>query len=815
MTSKAAAAQAAARSAPLSVPCPPPDAELESFLEEALVESEEDESPKKRTQDQETDVLLPIEPAAEIAAAAPPLRKPPGRNATARRTPFKAAAKAPQMEAQESKSVIGEAPKQPQVAGPVEEAQAVPNECPRESAAPLGTAAEADVEIQLDLSGDTGRGSIADRSIQAALKSIGFASWEDFAADVMQAAIAAGTAAAPTRRKPRGKSSAQGTGIKVSDVMNRNSSVYHAKFTKAYQAARQALTRQEEAKRKAEKLETHSALVPRWSSLTAAEHTWYLQHKGYPLLGSDAERFAVFKAKIEVERREYWEAVHSAAQAQRNRYLHLTERQGAQLQADLKLKRKRAALEMPREWRLRSIIGLEGINKTRNGDGGNSGNARKPLLALERELLRKGEAPILRELSPGTSLPGNKVYLPVQLGEGAGRRAGAAGEVYRKACAAELWKDPGMAAALETVEDKVVICATAGAMLCMLRSAVLQHGPAWEIPIMIENINKEDLNLNSLEQRRIFLGKPFLPAKEALREKQRRLQKYAVLSEALQQAGKGASGGIVPREALYWLTSVAGGIPLAIRTHSRVLITAPGSELDTKAGAEGVQNPSSQPTTAASSVFVASPEYLPEPDTEQDTAEELASWWAKLLLTPGAERAVVAEVHVPLSRLVQWKTMGPRDLVEEWGEGMDPGAAAHAVDAVVESLKILDPGKYLLRHDAGGKGVGVWEEAGVELPPGWETSAGPRHDLHAAQACAGEIDTAADPFVPPRWRPYREDVAQVPFTFPPQVGGRDKGGPRRRQRKLAWQGDMDQVQHVATISRLDYEAGLAGGLDDL
>ena len=400
--------------------------------------------------------------------------------------------------------------------------------------------------------------------------------------------------------------------------------------------------------------------------------------------------------------------------------------------------------------------------------------------------------------------------MPVQLDEVSGRRAGASGEVYRKACAAEIWKDPDMHAAVESLKSGIVVCAAAGAMLCMLRCAVLQHGPAWEIPVIIDEES-------SSSQRRIYLGKPLLPTKETLREKQRRLQKYAVLTEALKAAlggQKGLGASASPRETLYWLTSAAG-IPLAIRTHARIVTS---NENNPEGGRELTQPEAgpevSPPTESASAVLVASPEYLPEPDIEQDTALELATWWAKLLLTPGAAHAAVAEVHVPRSRLVQWRTLGFADIMQEWGEGMDPGAAVRAVDAVLESLKLLHAGKYLLRHEAGAKGVGIFEEAGAELPPGWEASAGPRYDLHASQASAGETDTSIDPFVPPKWRPYREDVAQVPFTFPPQVGGREKGGPRRRQRKLAWQGDMDQVHHVATISRREYEEGLLGGLDD-
>jgi hypothetical protein len=43
-------------------------------------------------------------------------------------------------------------------------------------------------------------------------------------------------------------------------------------------------------------------------------------------------------------------------------------------------------------------------------------------------------------------------------------------------------------------------------------------------------------------------------------------------------------------------------------------------------------------------------------------------------------------------------------------------------------------------------------------------------------------------------------------------GGRGRGGRRRRAQERPWGGDMDVVQHVAIISRVEYEAGLAEAL---
>lgn len=700
--------------------------------------------------------------------------------------------------------------------------------------------------IEIDLSNDPGTGSIKQRATQTALKATGYESWEAFttelsknaATTIAAAAANANAVGTTTRRKPRPKPAAS---IKLDQVINSTSHVYHAAFKKAYYAAKNALERKEAAKRKAEQLEEHSSLVPRWSSVSAADHTWYLKHEGHQLIGADAERYATLAAKFEAEKLEYWAAVEAEARAHPARYQHIGPRQGGQLEEDLRLRKKRVLETMPQFWKLRHVVDLSIENRSAvitscsGGGGGGSGgqSTSSELFPLEKELLRLGEAPTLLQLPSGTNLPGSKLYLPAQISEQAGPRPGEAGAVYRKACAAALWEDSNLATALqksakilenEEANSEVIVCATSGAMLCLLRSSLLNHSPAWHIPVFVESA------ASPARKRKIYLSKPILTEKETLRVKQQRIQKYAIITEGLasdpSHRPKPSNAAPGPRERMYWLTltgpSKGERLPLCIRTHGRVLIEskreeATEKEKDGEEEEEGKTAPL-LPPRSLSAVLAVSTDYLPEPDIEQDAPNELATWWAKLALTPRADTAAVAHVRVPSNRMIDWKLWSQKDIASKFGNTLDIETSAKStIDTIMESLKDLEPGKYLLKHDAAQKSVQILQEEEEHTVQATGEKAQDVYDLHASQATAGEIDTSIDSFIPPKWRPYREDVAQVPFTFPPEVhggrgqgrgGGGGKGGSRKRQRNNPWQGDLDQVQHVATISRSEYAAQL-------
>ncbi|KAL4551297.1 hypothetical protein Ndes2526B_g05594 [Nannochloris sp. 'desiccata'] len=629
--------------------------------------------------------------------------------------------------------------------------------------------------IEIDLSNDPGTGSIKQRATQTALKATGYESWEAFTTELSKNAATTIAAAAAN----------------------------------ANAVAKNALERKEAAKRKAEQLEEHSSLVPRWSSVSAADHTWYLKHEGHQLIGADAERYATLAAKFEAEKLEYWAAVEAEARAHPARYQHIV---------DLSIENRSAV-----------------ITSCSGGGGGGSGgqSTSSELFPLEKELLRLGEAPTLLQLPSGTNLPGSKLYLPAQISEQAGPRPGEAGAVYRKACAAALWEDSNLATALqksakilenEEANSEVIVCATSGAMLCLLRSSLLNHSPAWHIPVFVESA------ASPARKRKIYLSKPILTEKETLRVKQQRIQKYAIITEGLasdpSHRPKPSNAAPGPRERMYWLTltgpSKGERLPLCIRTHGRVLIEskreeATEKEKDGEEEEEGKTAPL-LPPRSLSAVLAVSTDYLPEPDIEQDAPNELATWWAKLALTPRADTAAVAHVRVPSNRMIDWKLWSQKDIASKFGNTLDIETSAKStIDTIMESLKDLEPGKYLLKHDAAQKSVQILQEEEEHTVQATGEKAQDVYDLHASQATAGEIDTSIDSFIPPKWRPYREDVAQVPFTFPPEVhggrgqgrgGGGGKGGSRKRQRNNPWQGDLDQVQHVATISRSEYAAQL-------
>lgn len=589
-------------------------------------------------------------------------------------------------------------------------------------------------------------GSAAERATQVALQAIGYSTWDELAADL--SAKNAGD------RNRRGKSAE----VTLANVLNRSSPVYHGAFAKAYPDARKAVDKLDVGKRKQAKLEGHSSLVARWSALNAGEHAWYLRHEGQKLAGSDAERFAMLRAKVEAERKEYWASVHAAAARHRKQYEFATERQTAQLLMDAKFRRQRT-LALPRFYTFLSALEL----LPRNAHGGAS---RSSIAAMgaEAELrfvrgCEEGQAPMLRRPHGKVPLPGNKLYLPATVPEGQTAPTAGTG-VYRKVAAEECWMDEAFRGFVESSKEDVVAAATAGSVVCLLTSGMLQHTQPWEIPIVVE--------CSSNQAKRIFMGKPLPARTEMLRQKQRRLQKYAVLSAISVERGGGGQEGVTPRRNAYNIWAVGGcDVPLVVRSHGRVLVEPEAQESN-----QG----EAPPAAHLHAVFAVKTEYLPEPDVEEDTVEALVSWWSKLKLNMCAEAAAVARVDVPHSSVLDWRILTQRDIKDLWGS-VDPADGVRCLAAVLQKLKELDPGQYLLTHAADASKAALYKAAAAgpggssALPLARECPTdegrGILYDLHAAHATSGDVDAAADPFVPPKWRPFSPDVAQVPYTFPP------------------------------------------------
>ncbi|KAL4457520.1 hypothetical protein ABPG75_012385 [Micractinium tetrahymenae] len=243
-------------------------------------------------------------------------------------------------------------------------------------------------------------------------------------------------------------------------------------------------------------------------------------------------------------------------------------------------------------------------------------------------------------------------------------------------------------------------------------------------------------------------------------------------------------------------------------------------------------------------------EYLPEEEREEFTVDELCCWWLRLSVCPTADALLAAHVHVPHSKLLSCQALTAADLERHCsGAGKDDGGEAASrhmrrlagaglalLQQLLGALGALPPGRYLLAHAPGEptcclfKALSPEAAAAVEgEPPPLPCSAtlaqpGTMYDLHAAHQRSGATDTETPCFVPPRWRPFHPEIAQIPYTFPPSGLGLGQLGKqqryKQRQRKVlphAWKvlgegGDFDQVQHVAQISRDDYLEGLEEGL---
>lgn len=691
-------------------------------------------------------------------------------------------------------------------------------------------------------------GAVGEEATRIALETMGY--------DSLEALLMASKGTNGVQNQRRGRSRgrkgvggiAGGSKPKVADVLNPNSPVYHAAFAKAYQQARDSLLSADSSKRKAAALEAHTSLPGhRWSSISASDHTWYLKNQGMQLVGSAAERFATLHARVLLEREQYWKMIHSEALQHRVRFDYLSERQRAQFHSDDEYRRRRV-FDLPRYYRALSMIRL--LSDVKNNPG---------VLELRRFLRSTGEPQAfgtpVSQLGPcSVPLPGYKFYLPaVDVSPVDAWAEDSIG--YRKKKTAEVWDDvtmkdivvnevmmkdegsKGVQIGKGTVPPAanvtVAAGAAAGAIACLLRSGVSKGRQPWEIPVVITS---GEIPGSQKTMKTIYLGKPFLARKEGLREKQRRLQKYAALTALSEvrldvERPNDYNPTLRSREARYSLWRVGNSrignisntfgeswsMPLVVRSHARMTL------------------PSSNTPTITDVAFAVKTEYLPEPDMEEDTAEELTRWWSKLLVNQNSVDALlVGHAHVPRATLIATRLLSEKSIREEIKDALQVENGFSFVAAVLAHLAGLESGNYVLIHAGGGQDkTFVWQAIQEDIPGIPVDQAPPLPlelteqqvldadvsnkglvvDLHAAHTTSGAVDTSVNPFIPPKWRPYREDVAQIPYTFPPATFAKrprseKSKGPKKRSRSLAWQGDMDRVQHIGTLSRAEYAAGL-------
>lgn len=614
--------------------------------------------------------------------------------------------------------------------------------------------------------GQPGADSAKDQTIYLALQKTGFSSWSHLIETIFLMA----------KKLPKGKDKSD---VTLSHVLNGHSPFYHAGFARAYQNLRQSLRKHAIELDSIEKLQKHSTLIQSWSDLTAEEHSWFLTHQHRKCTGQDAIRFKNLESRVLDEQMRYKQELDANAECHTWRYDHMTERQIGQLHADDDRRRQRIFTQLPPKLEQKDSVS---IPKLINKDGTDAAGVFEFVAVLRTE----GSPLAIQPLDAGTALPGDKHYMPAI--DSYNKTRG----LYKKNECGEIDTDPIIEDILATErhlfkDATMILAATAGVFQSLMASDWSHARRDMEIPYSIRNSKAERVDI-------MYLHKPLMPKSMTMREKQTRLQKYAVLSNAMTNA---------QRQTAYclWKHSQSGTC-IIIRSHALVQCGDVPSVVSIK------------------------PEYLPEPDRECITDQETCLWKARLCLSypAGARHIQVAHVSVPKGKILSWSVLdaqhqiasdaGCTDLSQDSVRFWCP-----SMDAFITWAASADNKSVLWTSSAGldsDKALGLAQA----LPSAWnifipssDTPENPYH-LHKAHQSSTTTNVTSSQWIPPIWRPYSESMAQIPNTFPPKPTKPSATAkvPRKRVRKTPWQGDVDKVHHISTISRKEYMDHLSAAL---
>ncbi|KAL0044761.1 hypothetical protein WJX82_008644 [Trebouxia sp. C0006] len=190
-------------------------------------------------------------------------------------------------------------------------------------------------------------------------------------------------------------------------------------------------------------------------------------------------------------------------------------------------------------------------------------------------------------------------------------------------------------------------------------------------------------------------------------------------------------------------------------------------------------------------------EYLEEWGFEMLLADELARWWAAVLLHPQPNcELVVAKVGVHSSHLLGIQAKSRGWVMQECSrQQVDISHVQRLIPLLMGQLQDLAPGQYLLTHEPGEAAVSCFTaqinatqdepgSLGVPLPCGHlGVRKGTVYDLHAAHVNSGATDTEQDLFAG-AWQQADPEIDQVPFTFPPVHGPSKMGRGKRAKRGI-------------------------------
>lgn len=612
--------------------------------------------------------------------------------------------------------------------------------------------------------GQPGAESAKDQTIYLALQKTGFSSWSHLVETIFLMA----------KKLPKGK---DGSDVTLSHVLNGHSPFYHAGFARAYQNLRQSLRKHVIEIDNIEKLQKHSTLIQSWSELTAEEHSWFLTHQHRKCTGQDALRFKSLENRVMDEQLRYKQELDANAECHTWRYDHITERQIGQLHADDDRRRQRIFTLLPPTLEQKDSIPIPKHTKKDDASG---------VFQFVAVLRTEGSPLSIQPLKPGTLLPGDKHYMPAV--ESYNRTRG----IYKKKECEEIDRDPIIEDILTNEghcfkDASMILVATAGVFQSLMASDWSHTRRDMEIPYSISNRNTKTGDV-------MYLHKPLMPKSMTMREKQTRLQKYAVLSSATNNA---------QRQTAYCLWKhIQSKTYIIVRSHGLVQCGD------------------------APSVVSIKPEYLPEPDRECMTDQETCLWKARACLSypVGARHIQVAHVSVPKGRILSWSVLDALEQMEgtQWAEFSQDAVRfwCPSMTACITWATSLDR-KNLVRTsppvlDSEKTPLGLAQA----MPSAWtiyipssNTPENPYH-IHKAHQSSTTTNVTRSQWIPPIWRPYSENMAQIPNTFPPRVTTPSATAkiPRKRARKTPWQGDVDKINHISTISRKEYMHQLSSAL---
>ena len=615
--------------------------------------------------------------------------------------------------------------------------------------------------------------------------------------------------------------------IVLEDVFNRNGLLHDEKFARAYRAASKGLKEHLQVVDDAIALERHSKLTNVWSSISPEDHSWYLTHQHMKLSGQEAKFLAALSERVKKEQQAYQVEIHRLYDEDQHRfkYDHLTDRQAGQLQSDDERRQARVCALFPTNQALAFAGSFSLDFSVELGDGvtttttsliesagavpTTSTHETKTSFQFISVLRELGTPDELSELAPGHDLQGHKHYLP-PIGP-------PSNEVFTKPEVAEIDQDPVVPelldelAAVEPGKNSQRVAGTDASTITLVTTASTLHKM-----MAIDSMSRTTLDPPGTLDVPItkqgntwYLHKPCMPRKLMVREKQRRLQKYAVLSESC----------ALPRpeekRTIYtlWQHS-ATGTRIIVR-HRSVFRMA-----------------------ATPVLFAVKPEYLPPPDREQLTPQETAIWNARLSLSAplGARAMQLAHVNIATGKVLSWEAYhAPRDTSNERRGLFTVNCPSIAgLLAWIERIgsRTSVPSSSRLASVVAGSHWDMYTAA-----EGFDVDKTRLFNIRETHENSTATDVVSKPFVPPIWRRFSDDVAQIPNTFPPRrkaekqahlvltntlngltsspnKGPKKRGGKKRKAKKgthgankvVAVPDDLDDVQAIpAPTCQLDYD----------